>query len=167
MDGQEKTCNICGFTKPLQLFRKYKKGIFGVQAKCAECAKKYERLYYPKIDKTKRRDNVRRRLNKIKEFVRNHKEKHGCKNCGNKDYRVIDFHHCKGAKEFEIAMAVARHCSIDKISKEIEKCECLCANCHRIETHENRKLGVVKLGITSALGAEEREFDSLHPDLAA
>lgn len=55
-----------------------------------------------------------------------------CKNCGNEDFRVLEFHHNRD-KDFVISNAAISGFSIEKIKSEIEKCDVLCANCHRIE----------------------------------
>lgn len=58
----------------------------------------------------------------------------GCSKCGNKDIRVIQFHH-RNPKEkiFNInAYEVPKH-SWEEIIEEIKKCDLLCANCHIIE----------------------------------
>ena len=46
---------------------------------------------------------------------------------------VLDFDHVRD-KEFGISRAIQNGTSLDKIVKEIEKCEIVCANCHRIRT---------------------------------
>lgn len=54
-----------------------------------------------------------------------------CKDCGEKDPRVLDFDHL-GDKKFEISQMVNRHTrSWKAIEEEMAKCEIVCANCHR------------------------------------
>lgn len=61
---------------------------------------------------------------------------HPCRDCGESDPVVLDFDHLPGfAKRFEIARAVgASTRSWASILAEIEKCEVVCANCHRRRT---------------------------------
>jgi hypothetical protein len=80
---------------------------------------------------TKKYQQSRRELiNKIKlEF--------GCVKCGyNLHAAALDFNHVRGDKAFNVSQdpKVALH----KLLAEIQKCEVLCANCHRIHTYENR-----------------------------
>jgi predicted HNH restriction endonuclease len=57
-----------------------------------------------------------------------------CKICGyNKHYKVLEFHHLEPSqKDFSISMGHAW--SFERIRKELDKCVCLCPNCHR-EVH--------------------------------
>ena len=48
----------------------------------------------------------------------------------------MDFDHINGDKEFGISEAVGCMYSWKRILKEIEKCEIVCSNCHRIRTHQ-------------------------------
>lgn len=60
-----------------------------------------------------------------------------CKECGRTGHPVIfDFHH-RGDKEFEWGRL--RRKSWDKIVKELDKCDLLCAPCHRIH-HVNPEM---------------------------
>ena len=53
-----------------------------------------------------------------------------CVACGEEDHICIDFHHIEPEKKsFAISKSTGR--SIKSIKEEIEKCVCLCANCHR------------------------------------
>lgn len=62
-----------------------------------------------------------------------------CADCGiNYGYWVMDFDHL-GNKEFTISGRGTFNYSVEKLLKEIAKCEVVCSNCHRTRTH-NRKL---------------------------
>ena len=47
---------------------------------------------------------------------------------------VMDFDHRRGKKKFSICVAAQRGWSIKTIQEEIDKCDAVCANCHRIRT---------------------------------
>lgn len=69
-------------------------------------------------------------LNKIK-------TERGCTMCGyNTHSAALDFNHIRGDKAFSVSQdpKVAMH----KLLAEIDKCEILCANCHRVHTYENK-----------------------------
>lgn len=58
-----------------------------------------------------------------------------CMDCGViYPYYVMDFDH-RGDKEFDISLAVGRGMSLQRIQLEIDKCDVVCANCHRERTH--------------------------------
>lgn len=46
---------------------------------------------------------------------------------------VMDFDHRRGTKEFMIGRLLSA--SLERLTREIEKCDVVCANCHRIRTH--------------------------------
>lgn len=65
------------------------------------------------------------------------KVERGCSICGYKAHAAaLDFNHIIGDKNFSISQdpKVALH----KLLGEINKCEILCANCHRVHTYEHR-----------------------------
>ena len=83
---------------------------------------------------------AQRRRDKSKWFV-DLKKDLKCSRCGNDDYRVLDFHHRdKGNKRSEVSTMVRSMLSNRTILIEIEKCDVLCANCHRIEHWEESKM---------------------------
>lgn len=59
-----------------------------------------------------------------------------CQACGNDDFRVLEFDHLNN-KEFNIGDAINNY-GKERIIKEMEKCQVLCANCHRIKTYNDR-----------------------------
>jgi hypothetical protein len=66
------------------------------------------------------------------------KESSGCKDCGESNPIVLDFDHLKD-KKYNVSRMIHDGFSWKAIKKEIEKCEVVCANCHRIRTY-NRLL---------------------------
>jgi hypothetical protein len=72
-----------------------------------------------------------------RDLINKIKTEHGCAMCGfNGHPAALDFNHVAGNKLFSVSQdpKVALH----KLLAEIEKCEILCANCHRVHTFENR-----------------------------
>ena len=61
-----------------------------------------------------------------------------CTDCGNYfDSCCMDFDHLEPSlKTCDIAHLFSRCCSKERISKELEKCELVCSNCHRIRTKD-------------------------------
>lgn len=55
---------------------------------------------------------------------------------------VLDFDHVRGEKLFPIGREVGR-ATLSALIEEIEKCDVVCANCHRERTHQ-RKLAHTK-----------------------
>lgn len=74
-----------------------------------------------------------------------------CKDCRKKyPSYVMDFDHIDGnLKLGNVASMITRNLSLENIKNEIEKCDILCANCHRIRTY-NRKAAVAKV-VTAGL----------------
>jgi hypothetical protein len=81
--------------------------------------------------------NVRDNQRLKKDFVNQIKIKKGCAKCGyNAHPAALDFNHVRGEKKFNVSQDVK--VAKDKLLAEIDKCEVLCANCHRVHTYENR-----------------------------
>ena len=109
--------------------------------------KEIRRKYYLKnIDKIieqsknyylKNKEKICKRAIKIKQdkktFIRTLKNKL-CADCGVKyPYYVMDFDH-NGLIDKEFGLNKGWNMSFEKIKKEAEKCDVVCANCHRIRT---------------------------------
>ena len=62
------------------------------------------------------------------------KEASGCVDCGIKNHIVLDFDHLRD-KRHNISQMIRENFTWKQIKKEIDKCEVVCANCHRIRTH--------------------------------
>ena len=73
------------------------------------------------------KQQFKKRLSEIKEAS-------GCMDCGVTNPIVLDFDHLKD-KKYNISRMIHDGFSWAAIKKEIEKCEVVCANCHRIRTY--------------------------------
>ncbi len=70
----------------------------------------------------------------------NYKAEKGCKLCLEHDPACLDFHHRDPkTKDFNFGSSYKRY-SPTWFLKEIEKCDVLCANCHRKFHHYNREV---------------------------
>ena len=109
-------------------------------AKSRETVKAQLSEYYQN-NPDSQKERVKRRRQEIREFIQQQKAGLFCVHCGNTDIRVLDFHHRdKSSKEITIATIAQRGWSNEHILRELEKCEVLCANCHRIYHWEERNV---------------------------
>jgi hypothetical protein len=63
---------------------------------------------------------------------------HPCVDCGETDLLVLEFDHLRD-KKYNIGEMVNRDFTWGSILREIEKCEVVCANCHRRRTYTRRR----------------------------
>jgi L-lysine 2,3-aminomutase len=83
---------------------------------------------------------LQKQKQQFKRMLSELKESRGCYDCGEKNPIVLDFDHLKD-KKYNVSRMVHDGFSWKAILKEIEKCEVVCANCHRVRTH-NRLMGL-------------------------
>lgn len=78
-------------------------------------------------------ERVKNRKKFILEWFREYKKTLSCEKCGESFWACLDFHHRDpSTKEGGIiSLIVRRGWGIDRLMTEIEKCDVLCANCHR------------------------------------
>lgn len=103
---------------------------------CLMCKREYDREYHKKCAEKR---NELKRITQLKNRLRNRKfivdylKANPCVDCGENDFIVLEFDH-KGDKKFNLADAARRGYSLKTIKREIEKCDVVCANCHRRRT---------------------------------
>ena len=123
-----KICSKCGIEKPLTEYHKngFKSdGSQKYRGYCKTCANKREtERYWEK-----------------REFIDTYRTV--CAKCGESRSHVLDFHH-RNPKEKEFTIGQLRKGSQEVLQKEISKCVCLCANCHR-DFHYLEKLTNITL----------------------
>lgn len=126
-----KICTKCKSEKPISefAFRNKKTGKFA--SNCKSCQKSMKDKHY-NTNKTRYLERNRKRKKEKREWWLNLKNTLSCKNCGISHVAVLDFHHRDPTeKEFTISNFY-RIYEKKKILLELEKCDVLCSNCHRI-----------------------------------
>lgn len=126
-----KTCFVCE-----------KNPAKGKSGRCVGCKAEYNREWYKKNKKKHRASvdkNNQRYVESIRQLVRLEKER-PCADCGRRyPYYVMDFDHVRGKKEGDVGRIASSSKSIEKVKKEIAKCEVVCSNCHRERTHKRSR----------------------------
>lgn len=150
----ERRCARCGTEKPIDEFaggtaRNRKRDCY-----CRPCRAEYGREHYLAnrqryIAKAKQRSEARRERNYG--LLVAYLFDRPCADCGERDVLVLEFDHLAD-KEFSIGRAF-RDKAWPEILVEIEKCEVVCANCHRRRT-------AVRGGFARLLAAQHREGPS-------
>jgi len=98
----------------------------------------YDRAYHARRSPDKKARKIalqnERQMRNL-ESIRELKHKRGCKDCGEDDPIVLEFDHLDPSRKTR-ALSDGHHFgwSLEKLLKEAEKCEVVCANCHRRRT---------------------------------
>ena len=120
-----KQCSICKEVKDESEFfvnHKNKNGSVNLSNKCKSCHSNEEmERYYKK-----------------QAFIDSNKKP--CAKCGESRIRCISFHHIN-PREKEFTIGQLRKSSFDVIKSEIDKCVCLCLNCHHEFHYLNNAFG--------------------------
>jgi hypothetical protein len=132
-------CGRCGERKPLDDFAWRRKERGQRHNMCRPCHSEYRREHYLAnrrryIDKAtvnKQKLRLERTILLIEYF-----KDHPCVDCGETDPVVLEFDHTAD-KSFDICQKLI-DTTWERILAEIEKCEVVCANCHRRRTAVRR-----------------------------
>ena len=101
--------------------------------------REYHRVRLAEDRKIKYHSEGKIKILRRSRVINKYKVAKGCEICGyNKHSVALDFDHINPAeKKFSISHRL-QHSTIKTLVSEIRKCRILCANCHRIKTHEDR-----------------------------
>ena len=97
--------------------------------------KEYQQKHHQRTKKKKRKQQNQLK-DKRQHLVLEEMQRRGgkCAKCGFSDIRALDWHHLDpNEKVNSISEMVRDRVSMDKLQAELDKCELICANCHRIE----------------------------------
>ncbi len=134
-----KQCTKCNLHKDISEFsKKWTRVDWTIKysPECKPCHRIIANAYYQNDkDWYKARSNKNRKANIVKyrkQFL-DYLNTQQCFDCWIKDIRLLEFDHIKD-KNFNIA-SKTRTTPINSLLPEIQKCEVVCANCHRIRTY--------------------------------
>jgi 5-methylcytosine-specific restriction endonuclease McrA len=131
-----KNCTLCQTQKDLSQFNKKSSNKDGLQNVCRECNAKRSKQYYAE-NREKHLKIIRKRSNKViannQKYIVEYLQNNPCVDCKEFDIIVLEFDHQRD-KNKNISSLVSEGYSLDTVKKEIEKCEVVCANCHRRRT---------------------------------
>jgi hypothetical protein len=93
-----------------------------------------KRAWYLK-NKDKVRQQTKAQRTRNQEFVRSFLSEHPCVDCGESDIVVLEFDHQRD-KTQEVCELARNGVSLQTLKNEIEKCDVVCANCHKRRTYQ-------------------------------
>lgn len=127
---ETKKCGKCKEVKPRSEFALNRSKKDGLQSYCKTCKKEYDHDEYQRNAKTQV-DNNRERRHRQRDWFNEYKKTLKCGYCGLKaKWWCLTFHHLVGDDKCDDVSNMVRSCSQKTIMDEVEKCVCLCFNCH-------------------------------------
>ena len=127
-----KECGKCYKTKEIKEFAITGRGKQKGKKRhhwCKLCVKEYDKKRWQ--DGTKKKFNEKTKREYYKRYYEYLRDKE-CVDCGEDRTVVLEFDHV--GKKTENISTLVRDTSWKKVLKEIEQCEVVCANCHRVRT---------------------------------
>ncbi len=109
-----------------------------------EYSRRWHKDHYTGSYKQDRLDNAKARHIEVKKRFKEYKSTLSCLSCGESDECCLDFHHRDPTKkDLPVSRAITNNWSWKRLMEEVEKCEILCANCHR-KLHRDIATALVK-----------------------
>ena len=161
-DGNAKRCGRCGQIKPAEDFSWRRRAKGQRDSLCRPCRSAYGKEHYAAnrqryIDQAaiSKRKLALERTRFLLAFF----ESHPCVDCGEPDPVVLEFDHLRD-KSFSIGQSLSRR-TWQAVLEEMEKCEVVCANCHRRRTAKRR--GALRAVLTAKRLSERERATGLEP----
>lgn len=132
-----KVCPKCQKKKQLGEFNTDRSRPDGKASYCRPCHRASRRETYRKHRKKHEETSKRgraARLEKIRAYVREYLLAHPCVDCDETNPVVLEFDHVRGKKDVAVSVMIGKVFGLERIKKEIAKCDVRCANCHRKRT---------------------------------
>ena len=124
LNEKKRRCRKCHTKKSFDDFHKNPKQKDGLDSRCKKCIKARDRVTHQK------------RLSEKKKWVLDYKTSTPCKDCKIQYHPwVMEFDHIADDKTCNISDMVHKQGTLKRLKKEVDKCELVCANCHRMRTY--------------------------------
>ncbi len=141
-ESGERFCRRCDTWKPVEAFN-WRNKLLGLrQYVCSDCQREQQRERYAKNPEKVLAINRVSALNSreaAREYVYSFLLSHPCKDCGERNPALLTFDHTHGGKLMDISNMVQHQYGIDRIKREIEKCDVVCFNCHMLREHKRKR----------------------------
>ncbi len=134
----EKMCTRCKMVKPLNeySFKNVSKNI--LKWTCKTCDKEVRKEFYERNkDKVKKKCSIQNKKNRDinTQHCWQYLKTHPCVDCGESDPIVLEFDHRDDVNKIDtISSLMHGGYKLEKVIKEIEKCDVRCSNCHKRRT---------------------------------
>ena len=130
-----RTCGRCGESKQVEQFAWRRRALGQRDNYCRSCRAAYKQEHYL-LHRQRYIDSAQRRKRSLAAeraaYLIDFFESHPCVDCGERDPIVLEFDHL-GDKLFNISQGL-RDRAWAAVLDEMEKCDVVCANCHRRRT---------------------------------
>jgi hypothetical protein len=136
-----KRCAVCKESKPEEEFNWRWKAQGRRWGTCKACQRQQKNRYYATHrEEYNARKRVRTQLTRdsARQYVLDYLATHPCVECGESDPMVLEFDHVHGDKHKAVSLMVLEGRTFKAIQVEIDKCQVLCANCHRRKTMKEK-----------------------------
>lgn len=132
-----KECSRCKTTKDYSGFPRRTKAKDGRAPWCTQCFSEHSRQKYSSSaeERDRKRKNQNKILEKTRSYIYEYLAEHPCIICGESDPVVLEFDH-RNPNEKDGNVSELIKFSLKKVQVEINKCDVMCANCHRRKTAE-------------------------------
>lgn len=139
-----KICTVCKEVKALRLFGKATS--LRRESRCKACRSEKDKQARAARSPEKRASDIKYHRDYIARYHKANNEKvleylkqSRCADCQIDNVLLLEFDHVRGKKLFDISIQ-RRHRSWEVLKKEIDKCDVVCCNCHRIRTVTRQKV---------------------------
>lgn len=124
-----KQCSKCKIDKPVTEFRFRNKQKQILQTQCKECCKRDGKAHYQRNQEQQIAKQLVRNEQHRKDYVAL-KQTLKCCYCPETFYACLEFHHVD-AKQKDFNPSDLHSYTANALVRELNKCVCVCANCHR------------------------------------
>lgn len=149
----KKICTKCKKEKELTVFSKRSVAKNTYAPWCKECFAEYDRNRWNNGDSVRKIRNkkniIRRNRVRLWELLTSS----SCMDCSDSDPVILEFDHREPEQKLHnISEMLSSALSWKRIQAEIDKCDIVCANCHRRRTAKTRGFWKLKMGSDTIVG---------------
>lgn len=137
-----KKCTRCKKEKNIVEYNKRTDSADGHASHCRVCSRAYVKSHFLRNGEYYRsKQKIRvKRLFQEHSIIIDKLKSYPCSDCkGIFPLVSMDFDHVRGTKRGNISAMVRWGVTRQKLLEELEKCEVVCANCHRVRTRDREK----------------------------